>query len=75
MKPWIIFVIMIIGAILFVFGAILAFQFANWNLVFFRVTMWRDVITFSAIALVGLAMLIFGIVKLARLRRGVLQKR
>lgn len=70
MKLWLIFVIMIVGAILFVFGAILAYHFANWNLVIFRVTMWRDVITFSAIALTGLAMLIFGIVKFARLRRG-----
>jgi hypothetical protein len=69
MKLWIILVIMIVGAILFVFGALLAYYFANWNLVFFWVTMWRDVITFSIISLVGLAMLIFGIIKLARLRR------
>ena len=69
MKPWIVFIIMIIGGILFVFGALLAYHFANWNLVFFRVTIWRDVIIFSVISLLGLAMLIFGIVKLARLRR------
>jgi len=70
MKLWLIFVIMIVGAILFMFGAISAYHFANWNLVIFRVTRWRDLITFSAIALVGLAMIIFGIVKLVRLKRG-----
>jgi len=69
MKPLILFLIMIIGAILFVFGALLAYHFANWNIVIFRVTMWRDVIIFSSISLLGLIMLIFGIVKLVRFKR------
>jgi len=69
MKPKAFFTIMIIGAILFVFGGLMAYSFANWNFIFFRVTMWRDVITFSVISLVGLTMFIFGIVKLVRLKR------
>jgi len=70
MKPWIIFTIMIIGAMLFIFGGIMAYSFSSWNLIFFKVTFWRDVIIFSIISLLGLIILIFGIVKLVRSKRG-----
>ncbi len=68
MKPWIIFMIMIIGTILFVFGGMMAYSFSNWNFIFFRVTIWRDVIIFSIISLLGLIMLIFGIIKIVQFR-------
>ena len=53
----------IIGSILLLFGGYLAFTFFNFNTGIIRMTVWRDVVIFALIALIGLIIMIYGIKK------------
>ncbi len=55
-----------VGSILFIFGGYLAFSFFNFEIGIMTITIWRDVIIFSIISIIGLAILLFGIRKLIR---------
>lgn len=67
MKSWQNIAIIVFGAIFIIGGVLLAFNFYRFDLGFFKVTIWRDVIIFSSIAAIGLVMLIRGIRNLIRL--------
>ena len=59
--------LIVLEVILFITGGIFTIQFYSfpiWPMPSVKVTMWRDVIIFSIIALIGLALLIFSVFKM-----------
>ena len=56
----------IVGAVLFVVGGYLAYSFYFFEIGIMTTTLWRDVIIFSMISIVGLIILIFGIRKIVK---------
>jgi len=55
------YLFIIFGSIFTLLGLAGGYIFYHFDLGFFKVTIWRDVITFSLIALVGIVLLIIGI--------------
>jgi len=55
-----------VGAVLSVVGGYLAYSFYNFNTGLISTTIWRDVIIFSVISVLGLIILIYGIGKISR---------
>ena len=69
MKPWKQILFIILGAILFLSGGFLAFHFYSFPVLpVMTITIWRDVIIFSILSLIGAAILIFTIRKIICLR-------
>ena len=69
MKPWKHILLFILGAILFLGGGFFEFHFYSFPVLpVMTITFWRDVIIFAIISLIGVAILIFTILKLFRLR-------
>lgn len=56
----------IVGAVLFLVGGYLAYSFYDYDIGIITTTLWRDVIIFSVISLVGLVILLYGIKKLMK---------
>ncbi|MCK4256192.1 hypothetical protein KAX35_04845 [candidate division WOR-3 bacterium] len=71
MKPWISILFIILGIVLFIFGGMLVLTFYSFPIIpkIMVVTLWNAVITFSIVAIIGLAILTLGIINLIRFKR------
>jgi hypothetical protein len=56
----------VVGTVLFLVGGYLAYSFYNYETGIVTTTLWREVITFSVISIVGLTILLYGIKKLIK---------
>ena len=70
-KPWISILFIILGIVLFIFGGMLVLTFYSFPIIpqIMVVTLWSAVITFSIVAIIGLAILTLGIINLIRFKR------
>ncbi len=71
MKPWISILFIILGIVLFIFGGMLVLTFYSFPIIskIMVVALWSAVITFSIVAIIGLAILTLGIINLIRFKR------
>ena len=67
MKNWKHILLLCFGAFLFLGGGYLAIQFYAFPVMpVIKMTIWRDVIMFSIVSVIGLAILIYTVIKIIR---------